>query len=76
MENVRLRVNRDIIKFVVDHGGKAIKHHAFNDKSPSLFVDNCHLSFIGNDIFLNSFQAALESFIHHPETKLYPLMGH
>lgn len=72
MENIRTRTNRAIIKHMVQNGGKAIKHTDFNDKAPGLFEDSCHLSFIGNDIFLNTFQGALCTFISYPEVKIYP----
>ena len=47
---------------MVSEGGRAIKHPDFQDKHPALFSDNTHLSFIGNDIFLNSFQGAFETY--------------
>lgn len=73
MERSRTRINRAVIQFVVSHGGYAIKHPDFQDKHPALFSDDCHLSFIGNDIFLNTFQGAFETFINHPEIKIYPV---
>ena len=48
------------------NSGKAILHSDFNKNSPSLLGDSCHLSFIGNDTFLNTFQSALETFIIQP----------
>ena len=47
---------------MVQNGGKTIKHEDFNDKLPSLCEDYCHLSFIGNDIILNTFEEALLNF--------------
>ena len=41
--------------------------------NPGLFDDSCHLSFIGNDIFVNTFQGALFTFISYPEIKVYLL---
>lgn len=73
MENIRTRTNRAIIQHVVQRGGKAIKHPDFNDKYPALYEDSCHLSFIGNDIFLNTFQGAMCTFINYPGAKVYPL---
>jgi hypothetical protein len=32
-----------------------------------------HLSFLGNDIFINIIQGALEQFLLNPYTKLYPV---
>ena len=37
-----------------------------------LFEDSCHLSFIGNDLFLNTFQGAFDTFINYPDVKIYP----
>ena len=54
-------------------GGRAIKHPDFQDKHPALFSDNTHLSFIGIDIFLNSFQGAFETFLYYPNVKVYPV---
>lgn len=73
MENIRTRINREIIKFTVENGGRAIKHPDFNDKAPGLFADACHLSFIGNDIFINTLQCALYTFINSLEVKVYPV---
>lgn len=73
MEGARARINRAVIQSVVVKGGYAIKHPDFQDKNPALFNDDCHLSYIGNDIFLNTFQGAFETFIQHPEIKIYPV---
>lgn len=73
MENTRTRTNRAVIRHMGQIGCKAIKHPDFNDKYPGLFADSCHLSFIGNDIFLNTFQGALSTFINYPDVKVYPL---
>ena len=47
---------------MVSEGGRAIKHSDFQDKHPALFSDSTHLSFIGNDILLNSSQGVFETF--------------
>ena len=73
MERVRMRINRKIISSSYSKTYcKAIMHPDFQDRSPSLFSDDCHLSFIGNDIFLNSLQCALETFINHTEVVVFP----
>ena len=51
VERVRMRINRKIISSYSKTYCKAILHPGFQDRSPSLFNDDCHLSFIGNDIF-------------------------
>ena len=73
MEDARARINRGVIGSVVSEGGRAIKHPDFQHEHPALFSDNTHLSFIGNDIFLNSFQGALETFLNYPNVKVYPV---
>ena len=46
-----------------------IKYPDFDDKLPALFdPDGTHLSFIGNDIFIN----ALETFFKYPYIHVYP----
>lgn len=72
MENVRIRINREIVNYIKQVGGKAIRYPDFQDKAPGLFSDDCHLSFIGNDIFLNTIQGAFETFIHNPDESIYP----
>lgn len=72
MERVRVRVNRALINYMRLTGGKAIRYPDFQDRASGLYSDNCHLSFIGNDIFLNSIQGALETFIHNPNIHIYP----
>ena len=72
MENVCIRVSRELIRFMKVTGGKAIRYHDFHDKSPSLLSDGTHLSFIGNDIFVNTFQSAFEMFIPNPNIRVFP----
>jgi hypothetical protein len=44
-----------------------IEYPGFDDKLPALFdPDGTHLSFIGNDIFINAIQGALETFFKYP----------
>ena len=66
MENVCARVSRELIPFMKITRGKAIRYLYFHDKSPSLFSDGTHLSFIGNDIFINTILSAFEMFIRNP----------
>ena len=72
MENVRKRINRELIRFIKINGGKAIRYPDFHDKSPSLFHDDTHLSFIGNDIFVNTIQSAFDMFICNPNIQVFP----
>ena len=71
---VFLRYNRDCTIYETKPKTPCfIIHPDFQDKNPALFCDECHLSYIGNDIFLNTFQGAFETFIRHPEIKIYPV---
>ena len=72
MENVRKRINRELISFMKINCGKAIRYPDFHDKSPSLFHDDTHLSFIGNDIFVNTIQSAFDMFICNPNIQVFP----
>jgi len=73
MENCRTRINRSLIDYVIKYGGKAIKYPEFNDRYPGLFFDDVHLSFIGNDLFLNTIQGAFDTFLHNFYLSVYPL---
>lgn len=73
MEACRSRVNRAIMHFLLRKGHKTIKHTDFQDKLPALYLkDGVHLSYIGNDIFLNTVQAALQTFLNS-NVPLYPV---
>ena len=73
MDVTRKRINRGVKSFLKINGGYTIVHQDFEDKHPSLFdTDKVHLSFIGNDIFLNSLQSAIEQFIFTPHELVYP----
>ena len=72
MENVHKRINRELIRFMKMNGGKAIRYPDFHDKSPSLFHDDAHLSFISNDIFVNTIQSAFDMFIANPNIQVFP----
>ena len=63
-EKCRNRINRFMIEFATQHGGKAIKYPDFQDRYPGLFrKDEVHLSNIGNDLFLNALQGAFDTFL-------------
>lgn len=67
MEITRKFINRGIRSYILKYGGNVAKYPDFDDLHPGLFLDDgVHLSFIGNDIFLNQLQSALETFIKYP----------
>ena len=47
----------------IKYGGSTIKYPDFKDKYPELFQEEVHLSFIGNDLFINTIQGAFDSSI-------------
>jgi hypothetical protein len=72
MENCRTRINRSLVDYVIKYKGKAIKYPEFNDRYPGLFF-YVHLSFIGNDLILNTIQGAFDTFLHNFHLSVYPL---
>lgn len=73
METTRRRINRGMRSYLLKIGGYVIKHTDFEDKHVGLFsVDGVHLSFIGNDVFLNQIQEALEMFFKFPQCLVFP----
>jgi hypothetical protein len=57
-----------VLAHVVRLRAKGVRHPEFKDKHRGLFApDGVHLSDIGCDIFLNTFQGALEAFIQNPD---------
>jgi hypothetical protein len=62
-----------IRSYILKYGGYVVKYPDFDDRHPGLFLDDgVHLSFIGNDIFLNQLQSAFETFIKYPYCFVFP----
>ena len=59
----RIRINSAIASFVLENGGHYIKYPDILHNSTFLKEDGVHLTDLGNDIFLNNLQGALEMFI-------------
>lgn len=74
MNNSRIRINRAIREYFNYNNCYVILHPDLEDCHPALFPDGTHLSFLGNDIFINIIQGALEQFILSPLVKLFPLV--
>jgi hypothetical protein len=73
MERTRKRINCGISSFFMKHNCYA-KHPDFDDKLSGLFAnDGVNLSFIGCDLFINTLQGALETFITKPCCHVYPI---
>lgn len=72
MESSRRRINSAIAAEVIRAGGAYIKYPDILVKHKSLFhSDGIHLSSLGNALFLNTLQGALEHF-HITEGHVYP----
>jgi hypothetical protein len=64
MEKARKRVNLAVKNIVMGVGGYVIKHNNF---------DGTHLSDIGINVYLNTIQGALESFLSSSGPRVFPL---
>ena len=63
MERARKRINRGIRTYYYKSNAKVITHADLQDGHNALFADDgVHLSFLGNDIFINAIQCGLEQF--------------
>ena len=64
MERSRRRINRGIRTYFFKSNAPVIKHTDLQDGHQSLYnSDGVHLSFLGNDIFINAIQSFLEHYI-------------
>ena len=74
MEQARRRINRSFKGYVLNNGCYVIRHQDLEDGHKAVFDnDGIHLSFLGNDIFINAIQGGLEQFVMYPQTGLYLL---
>ncbi|XP_063397183.1 uncharacterized protein LOC134681477 [Mytilus trossulus] len=72
IERARKRVNLRVKNLVLSIGGCAIRHSNIRAKESNLFrYDGTHLSKIGNDIYLNNLQGALEQFMRSRRTSCF-----
>ena len=73
MERSRKRVNRGLRTYLLNNGGYVLKHTDLDDGHKALFAsDGIHLSFLGNDIFINAIQGAIEHFLMYPNARIFP----
>lgn len=74
MEQTRNRVNRAAAKEILGCGGRLLRHTQFLGKPKQLYSrDGVHLSGLGNDIYLNNLQGALEYFVKNKEGVVFPV---
>ena len=72
MENTRLRINSTVAKYFLSKGGGYI--HYPEIKANNTFLDEkdgVHLTSLGNEVFLNTIQGAIETFLTS-DTRCYP----
>lgn len=71
MDNIRKRLNRGIRSYLLQH--YYIHHDDLDDCHDALYAhDGVHLSFLGQDIFINALQGAIEQFLLTPNKRRYP----
>ncbi|KAJ8304303.1 LOW QUALITY PROTEIN: hypothetical protein KUTeg_017886 [Tegillarca granosa] len=64
IDNVRKRTNREISSYILELGGRVITQSDLSDMETGCYrFDGINLSNIGNDIYINAVQGALESFL-------------
>ena len=74
MDVTRKRINRGVKSYLNKTGGYTIIHEDFENKPESFICsDGVHLTYIGNDLFLNSLQSALEYFHFMPYNTVFPI---
>lgn len=73
MQNSLVRVNSRISTFIIGLGGAYIKYPDLAVVTPELYKDDgVHLTPLGNDLFLNTLQGAIESFIQSHNKYVFP----
>uniref|UniRef100_A0A8W8IHN0 SGNH hydrolase-type esterase domain-containing protein n=1 Tax=Magallana gigas TaxID=29159 RepID=A0A8W8IHN0_MAGGI len=71
---VTKRVNRAAAKEILGCGGRLLRHTQFLGNPKQLYSrDGVHLSGLGNDIYLNNLQGALEYFVKNKEGVVFPV---
>ena len=74
MEQARRRISRSLKGFLLNHGCYVIRHLDLEDGHKAMFDnDGIHLSFLGNDIFINAIQDGVKQFLMYAQNRLYPM---
>ena len=74
IEKIRKRENCAVTNCIKNEGHYVIKYTNIRASEIELYrFDGTHLSDIGNDIYLNNLQGALDTFITSPNTKIFPI---
>jgi hypothetical protein len=72
MDRTRRRINSTDAKYVVCNGGGYIHYPDLKPNTTFLIPDGVHLTPLGNELFLNTIQGALEVFVTRNEVISYP----
>ena len=73
LENARKRVNLRVRNLVVSIGGYVIRHPNIRSTNRNLYrYDGCHMSTVGNNIYLNTVQGAIETFMKEGGPHVFP----
>ena len=75
LEKCRIRLNSMAVNLIKGFGGKYIRYPELLSKNSGLYVDNVHLSHIGNDLLLYRLQQAIQTFMHDPSCIMSPPYG-
>ncbi|VDI08973.1 Hypothetical predicted protein [Mytilus galloprovincialis] len=69
MDRSRQRINSSLASYIIRHGGHYIRYPDISPNSTFICQDGVHLTDIGNYIFINTIQGALEAFlVYSPHT--------
>lgn len=71
MEKARYRLNNAVAHHVLSNGGLYIRYPDIKPNKSFLGNDGVHLTKLGNNVFLNTIQGALEHFIQCPNGNCY-----
>lgn len=73
LEKVRKRINTAIKNFYLTEGLAEIRHPNIRASEIDLYrFDGVHLTDLGNDVLLNNFEGALETFLSSPDVRSFP----
>ncbi|CAC5421762.1 unnamed protein product [Mytilus coruscus] len=63
MDRSRQRINSSLASYIIRQGGHYIRYPDISPNSTFICQDSVHLTDIGNFIFLNTIQGAIEAFL-------------
>lgn len=72
MEKCRYRINNTIASYILNNGGCYVRYPDIRANHTFLTADGVHLTEIGNSVFLNTLQGAIEHFMTYPNRRTFP----